>query len=270
MANALIIFTPRSGSTIVSDLLSFKYNGVNLDEIFQGTVREPLKTKLPQDIRKLIEINKINERRRQQSRKDQRDKYNLQNFTIHETCLALVKHCITKYPTIIKLYPTYKSFPGKALVEWAIDNNFEVYFTTRRNYEDQLYSYLLALQKARSFKEDVDQAFLNTNSSKERKFEPIAIPPPKVFDSLMTMYNIQMHWYAMSKMYGNYGKVIYYEDHLAEGRFHEIGVDQEMYNNYIKQELFLRPSPAYTVGEEILNWPDIIEIANKNFRMPYV
>lgn len=275
MANVLVVFVPRSGSTIIGDLLAYKYGGVNFDEILQGGIREALKKKLPEDIKKIIKINNIYARRQKTFDGSlSKRQITVMDFEIYQTCFAMIKHCVKKYPVIVKWYPN--AFPGKDFIEWAIENKFEIYFVGRRNYEDQVYSYLLARHKRLFYKkitdnsEDLDLAFMNSNNFKQLKFEPSEISLPEALDYLTILHSIQLSWHAITKIYGHYGKIIYYEDYIAKEDFHEIGVDNEMYLNYKKQDWFIRPTAQYEVGKEILNWPDIIKMAKRNFEMPYV
>lgn len=269
MANVLVVFTPRSGSTIVSDLLAYKYNAINLDEVLDTTIRGVLYDKIPEDIKAILKERSLLDPQPNPTTKKERDSYFYDTFNLYKKRFEFVKETAQKYPIVIKYYPT-AMLPGIGLVEWAIENDFELYFVSRRSFNKQLYSMLLAEVKTNFFKKarkagkleipGID-GFLNTKGSSNVSFPPVNVPLEQAVEHIVKLTVINNMWKAYVNAYGRYGKVMYYEDTIVRGDYSLLGVDNELLQAYGKEEISLRPTHRYNVGDQITNWQEILKIA---------
>lgn len=273
MANALIVFTPRSGSTIVGDLLAYKNNAINLDEIVTGSVRGPLREKLPTDVNKLLMSKGLAKRAAAlQEEQNSSDvvKYWNNLFDYYKDGLGFIKEVAASYSVVLKYYPIV-ALPGVKLIEWAIDNNFELYFTYRENFEQQLYSMILAdvkekfysnAKKAGKLVMHKHAGYLNIKDGKKVVFPPVQYTRPDAIHMAVKLSSIRVLWESYVKQYSKYGKLICYEETIAKNDFSVIGVTPEEFNQYQIQDKSLRPSFEYELGKQLTNWDEIAELAS--------
>ncbi len=275
MANVLVVFTPRSGSTIISDLLAYKYNAINLDEMLDSTIRSVLYDKIPEDIKVILRERSLLEQVPDPTTNKDRYSYHYNVFSKYNKRVEFVKEVTQKYPIVIKYYPT-ASLPGIGLVEWAIENNFELYFASRRNFKKQLYSLLLAGVKTNFYKKakragklEIPEinGFLNTKGSLNVSFPSVIVPPEQAIEQIVKLTIINNLWKSYVSAYGKYGKVMYYEDTIVKGDYSLLDVSNDLLQAYAKEEISLRPTHRYNVGDQISNWQEILEIT-KQYEVP--
>ena len=275
MANVLVVFTPRSGSTIISDLLAYKYNAINLDEMLDTTIRGVLYDKLPEDIKVILKEQSLLDLPPNPTSKKERDSYFYDTFNLYNKRFEFVKDTAQKYPIVVKYYPT-AMLPGIGIVEWAIENNFELYFVSRRNFKKQLYSTLLAEVKTNFYKKakkagrlEIPEisGFLNTKGSLNVSFPSVDVPPEQVIEQIVKLTVINNMWKAYVNAYGKYGKVMYYEDTIVRGDYSLLDISPDLLRAYGKEEISLRPTHRYNVGDQISNWQEILEMA-KQYEVP--
>lgn len=263
MGNALIIFTPRSGSTIAAELLAYKYKSINLDELVTGQLRGVIRDRLPPDVKELVLQSEI----LNEDIKIPDD--NLSNtYKLFHKRFDTIKQIQKKHPVVLKYFPTF-STPGVGIIEWATLNNFEIYFVTRRSAEEQLYSYLLANSKE-SFYKSAKRAgrlkiyeyagFLNVKNAPRVVFPPVTITEERALNLILTLCGINNTWTAYYNKFKDYGKVVYYEDGIVRGDFSEFGINSELYKDYSLEPKSLQPTYEYSIGDQISNWNDMLEI----------
>lgn len=275
MANVLVVFTPRSGSTIVSDLLAYKYNAINLDEVLDTRIRGVLYDKMPEDVKVLLKQRSVLDEQPTPTTKKERDSYFYDTYSFFNKKFEFVKEVSQKYPIVVKFYPT-AILPGIGLVEWAIKNNFQLYFVSRRNFKKQLYSMLLAevrtnflirARKAGKLEGPEITGFLNTKGGFNVSFPPANVPLHHVLEQVVKLTVINNMWKSYVNAYGRYGKVMYYEDTIVKGDYSLLDVSPDLLQAYANEEISLRPTHRYNVGDQISNWQEILEIA-KQYEVP--
>lgn len=275
MANVLVIFTPRSGSTIISDLLAYKYNAVNLDEMLDSTIRSVLYNKIPEDIKVILKERSLLENLPDPITNKEKHTYLYNAFKLHNKRFDFVKEVTQKYPIVVKYYPT-GPLPGIGIVEWAIENNFELYFVSRKSFKKQLYSILLAQVKTNYYRkakkagrQEIQEinGYINTKGSLNVSFPPANVPLELAIDQIVKLTVIDNMWKAYVNAYGKYGKVMYYEDTIVRGDYSLLDISPDLLQSYAREEISLRPTHRYKVGEQISNWQEILEIA-KQYEVP--
>lgn len=270
MASSLIVFTPRSGSTIVAELLAYKHNSINLDEILTGRIRGVLRNKLHPDAEQLLSTTQSDDllvthgylNTQQGSIED----YNICNKRFEASKLIYSTNNI-----VLKYYPNFHT-PGVKIVQWAIDNNFEIYFLTRKSPEEQLYSYVLAhakenfyraAQRAGRLSMHHYAGFLNIKNAPRVVFPPTTVEKKHALDIVCTLCSINNAWQAYYNRFKHCGKLVYYEDSILKKDFSDFGVSAKIYNQYSSQQLSVQPSHEYNMGSQITNWDELLEIFNE-------
>ena len=267
MANALIVFTPRSGSTIVAELLAYKYGAVNLDELMMSDIRGVIERKLPNDVRDLINKNK-GLSRATELYKSNTSKGLEKVYEYNRKRLELVKQINQIHPIVLKTYPSIP-LPGITTIEWAIEKNFDIFFLQRRNVINQLYSYFLANTKEEFYKNakkagklEIEKyaGFLNTKSTPRVVFPQVHLEKNRIIE-LVAVFNgfVSMHQCLLEK-YKKYGKQVYYEDTIVRNDFSPFGITQNIVDEYVKHPLAIQSTYEYTVGSQFLNWDEVVSI----------
>lgn len=273
MANSLIIFTPRSGSTVVAELLAYKHNAVNLDEMMTGQIRGVLQNKLPDDVKKLLRAEQIlNSDVEHLINECTYDDQKIAHvYDIYQKRFSLIKQIHREHQVVIKYFPSF-SLPAVKMLEWAKNNNFEIYFLTRRSVEDQLYSYVLAHAKERFYKKVKEAGklrmpdhagFLNTKKTPKVNFPPVAWGKQSAISLVTIFCGINNAWTAYYNKFKDYGKLIHYEDTIGKGDFTDFGITPQLYAEYSALPTSLQPTYEYTVGDQISNWNEILDIFNE-------
>jgi hypothetical protein len=271
VANALVVFTPRSGSTIVGDLLAHKYNAVNLDEALGGQIRGPLIKRIPPDVRHCLDQFNVLKRGSKvlEIGPDSAKIAWGEAVQFYDDGLACFDQIAAKHSIVVKCYPTI-GIPGVKIINWAIKNNFELYFTYRRSFEEQLYSYTLAecrekfynnIAKAGKLKMPPYAGFLNTKGSTRVEFPPVEYPIQLAMPLIIRLCGIRSLWSSYYRTYGRYGKVLCYEDTIQKNDFSALGITAEQFKEYSDKDSSLRPSNEYVLGKQIKNWEQIVNIA---------
>lgn len=231
-----------------------------------GHIRGVLYDKLPKDVKQWVVDSKIRELSAVFNSNASLDFAKIYDF--YNISIPLIQRISNNYPTVIKYYPAY--VPGVKLIEWAKNNNFEIYFVTRRNFDEQLYSYMLADTKARFYNKIRDEkkvnlkgiaGFLNTNRTPKVVFPAKEIPKDIAVGNIITLCSIISGWHSYLASFREYGKIVYYEDSVAVNDFNAFGITDEMFQRYCKLNHSLRPTHSYTIGEQISNWDEILEIS---------
>lgn len=269
MANALVVFTPRSGSTIISDLLAYKYNALNLDEFIDARIRSVLYDNIPEDIKIVIEERSLLSEVPTPKTPQESQLYYYRVLNNFKKKFEFVKEIAQKYPVVVKYYPT-AVLPGIKFVEWAIENNFELYFISRRNFHKQLYSLLLAHTKSRLYKaankagklklSGMD-AYLNVKGNLNVSFPPQKLALHTATEEIVKLTIMNNLWRSYINAYGKYGKVMYYEDTVVKGDYSLLNISSDLLQAYAKEKNSLRPTQKYNIGDQITNWQEILEIA---------
>lgn len=272
----MVVFTPRSGSTIVSDLLAYKYNAINLDEMLFTSIRSVLYDKIPEDIKTALNERSLLEQVPDPTTSKEKHTYLYNVFNQYNKRFDFVKEVVQKHPIVIKYYPT-APMPGIGIVEWAIENNFELYFISRKNFKKQLYSYMLAEAKTNFYRgakkagrlEIPELAgYLNTKGGLNVSFPPVNVPMEQAIEQIVKLTAINSMWRVYANAYGKHGKVMYYEDTIVRGDYSQLDISDDLLQAYAKEKTSLRPTHRYNVGEQISNWQEILEVT-KQYEIPH-
>jgi len=269
VANSLIVFTPRSGSTIAAELLAYKNKAINLDEFMAGNIRKPLFKRLPNDVASAITNDKVlNDHCVEMQTQMSEGEKLLLNFHLYEKRFEAVKRLHEERPIVIKYWPAI-GLPGVKFIEWTIENGYDVYFTKRRCIEDQLYSYLLADVKETFYRSavragklniEMGAGFINTKSTPNVVFPPVALRDDTIISRVTDVLSLNLLFTSYYNKFKDHAKLIVYEDSIVKNNFMQFGISDNLASSYFKQQHSLRPTTKYVVGDQIKNWDRVIEI----------
>jgi len=258
VANSLILFTPRTGSSILADLLAFKYGAWNVDEILAHQVRPQILKKLPPEIIAKIKQGSFNARERIQDKRPEEFYYAMSNEILRS--FAFVKELMKENDVVIKCY-TYPAALPQKVIQFAIENKFEIYFLYRKNKEEQLRSIVTAMIKEKHGNQKPWSGHIYTNTS-----EPIDIAPQVYNEKLMHNMAFQIGtsihtWYCLNQAYKHHGITMCYEDTIAKGDFTTASISNDLFMQYQQQNEFLVPTKN-KLTNLISNWDELKPIIN--------
>lgn len=252
MANTLVFFTPRSGSSYVNDLLSLQHNNINLDEFIHSRVRGSYFDRLPKDV-KLI-VSQLQQRTifdyKDQAEAAVEFNKRVRSVDFMSTARGISLKCIPVSPTI----------PVQQFIQHCIDKQYEVYFVYR-SVEHQVYSFLCSRIRAAIAEQNNipnETAFVNFKNAKAQyQFEPLEFP---IKQALVDMENLQRYWrvwISYNTVFKNYVKTFSYEQFLTNPLLADI--QQQTIDNYNSRNDVIQPSNIGPVGSLITNWDQIVE-----------
>jgi hypothetical protein len=175
---------------------------------------------------------------------------------------------------VIKYYPALAS-PGITFIEWAIENNYNIYFTKRRCIEDQLYSYLLADVKetfyrsaVKAGKLDIEKGagFINTKSTPKVVFPKVTLRDDTIISRMCDLLSLNVIFDSYFNKFKDHAKLVVYEDTIAKNDFTTFGISDNLAQSYFQGENSLRPTTKSSIGEQFNNWDRVLEIL-KHYNM---
>jgi len=275
VASSVIVFTPRSCSTIAAELLAYKNKALNLDEFMAGNIRKPLFKRLPPDIKDSITDSKLlnDDCTELRATMTESEKF-LLNFDLYKRRSQYMKNLHDSNNLVIKYYPALAS-PGITFIEWAIENNYNIYFTKRRCIEDQLYSYLLADVKetfyrsaVKAGKLDIEKGagFINTKSTPKVVFPKVTLRDDTIISRMCDLLSLNVIFDSYFNKFKDHAKLVVYEDTIAKNDFTTFGISDNLAQSYFQGENSLRPTTKSSIGEQFNNWDRVLEIL-KHYNM---
>jgi len=149
VANCIIFFTPRTGSSILADLLAFKYNAWNLDEILSHQIRSQILNKLPPRVVDFIKQGNFNARVNLNNKRPEDFYYEMSNEIIRAFSFAAD---LAQYNDVVLKCYTYPAALPHKILQLAIQYNFEIYFLYRSNKVEQMRSLVTAMAREKNNK----------------------------------------------------------------------------------------------------------------------
>lgn len=270
MGNALIIFTPRSGSTIAAELLAHKHRAINLDEFMTGDIRPAIRNKLPVKFIEAVDnfrsINpKLSDKKEVNMNQMQKLVY---AFEVYQERFKFITQLNQYNNIVLKYYPSFGS-PGVKLTQWAIDNNFELYFVKRRCIEEQLYSCLLADSKENFYKAakaagrlqiPTGAGFINTKSTPRVVFPPVELTDEVILARICDIQAINSSFESYYTKFKDYGTLAVYEDTIVKEDFSQFNISSDVVAEYRSKPGTLTPTHEYVVGSQITNWDHALDL----------
>lgn len=278
MTNTLVVYTPRSGSSILNDLLAFKYGNINLDEITFSVVRGKFLDRLPQDIKeKAITLNREYVETAPESESQLAQGTQITNYLKR---VEYVKS-LTNLGISIKEWANGK-FPAHKYIEWCIDNNYEIYFLYRGSFEAQVYSLMCsALRNSQYSKQmrgkitrydSVSHAYLQFKNGDRVELKPAYIKTETIVQCISTTISNIYAWTSYHSKYSKYGVTMKFEDTVEKHDFSKAGIPPEMYYKYNNTPDPVVEFEKNPIGKYIGNWSEAKDYIDlyKNYVEDYV
>lgn len=241
MKSNLVIFIPRSGSMLLSDLLAHHTNTTYLSEAWKLT---------PND----INLSFLNFEA--MSKQDTRlfAKY----LSEHKARRERMKSA-TGWTAKLHIVPALSN--GRDFVEYCVnDPNVDVWLTHRSNLHDQFLSLVNAGYRQEVIR-DESGGFIFTNKTKVANFDMINWGRQDIMGTLQNFIYMLIMWRNMFDMYGDQINVVNYERHIKPLDLTSFSIDNISISNYFKRDRHFVPTPKnVSVFREQEVWNECVEI----------
>ena len=251
--NNLILFTNRSGSTILTDLISYSQGTINLGEGLHSLARQ---YNYNNDTQRQSELYK------QFSSTSITAKYHneLTNgydhvgfFKAKSKRIEILKQSNESWTIKEQLEKQTMDF---SFIEYCIDNGVDVYLTHRRNIVEQFISKVNAryrIQQDENYIKFPNQrpnvrssTFIFTNEDNCIKYDAMRIPFSWLNMYTQVFIGQLFMWRVVYDRFKNHIKLVSYEDNIKPLQLEKFGITQQHIQQYQKEKVHLVPTPHNT------------------------
>lgn len=218
--NTLVIFSPRTGSTILNELLAFQQQNVDLDEFLSSSIRLGTQgvfvNNIPTDI--LDEVRRLNSR--------------YKGYTPHKTNF-LPKINEYGYNWSAKCY-AYNKDTVKYIIETVVNSETELFFTRRNSLKQQCWSAIMAEVREEEIKNtdtwSLHSSHVHTN---KHKYPEIKLTQLDIRKAARTIKSIILSTNMVEELYKEFGgNMMVYEETIKLGDFSLAGISDESIQKY--------------------------------------
>lgn len=250
----LILYTPRTGSTILGEMLSFSAGGLNLNEglvdsVFNGPeslynrelLTNPNLSIFLKSLRRHPGTDMTGSPIAYHSDKQERINIlkNIDNWTIKEV--------------------TDPQFTNIDFIRYCCDlENVNVYMTFRRNIADQFLSYINMVVRGQS---------MFTNKTKVNSAIMPHLDERLLIGKTRFFMNNLIYWRLIYEMFKTKVTLVCYEDIIKPMNFTSIGIDDSVVKTYNMRDTHIIPTPSTIIDS---NDPQIKVALNEVKRMEWI
>jgi len=250
--NTLVIFSPRTGSTILNELLAFQHNNVDLDEFLSSSIRlgtrGVLVNNIPKDI--IDELRRLNVRYKNYSpyKTNFLPKINLSGHTWSAKCYA---HNIDTV---------------RYIIDTVVNSDTKLLFTKRNNLKQQCWSAIMA--EARQTELIINNT-LNSYSShihtNKHKYPEIKQTKLDTKTASRTIKTIILSANIVDEIYKEFGGIMMpYEETINISDFSLAGVTNETLQEYNNLELKMIKPIKINPEDYFSNYDEIDALVERN------
>jgi hypothetical protein len=248
--NTITIFSPRTGSTILNEMLSFHRKNIDLDEFVSGSIRNgtliSYVKNIPVSVRNdLMQMLKTNN-------KFGLDKNNIDYVLALENSWSA--KCIAGYDHLSCYF-----------IETALKQNTELFYTKRRDIKAQCWSMIMAGVRSKQIKDKPNLAYVSLNVDSYPEIQPVYVDPIAAKTSIENIVSLSKEVNSLYDRFG--GTMMVYEDTIDRGDFSLCGISNNSVESYKKLKIRLkRPEPRYP-EQHAINWKEIDELIENNIQV---
>ena len=245
--NTLTIFSPRTGSTILNELLAFHYRNIDLDEFVSGAIRQGTLNGYVKNIPKPV-----------------RD--DLKNILDSDSSFGLRK------PRIDYVLSLKESWSAKCIggsdnklsgyfIEHALKQGTRIFYTCRRDLKSQCWSMIMAGLRHRhidSGKITDRMAYVSVNTIPYPELHPSKIDVEFAKGNIRNIVSTAAEARKLYERFG--GTMVVYEDTIQKGDFSICDITEKTVDSYNKLKTRLEKPPQIQPEQYVTNWKEIDEL----------
>ena len=250
--NNLILFTNRSGSTVLTDLISYSQGTINLGEGLHSLVRPYNYNK---DTQRQSELyNQFSSNLTARYHNETTNGFdNIGFFKAKSKRIEILKQSNESWTAKEQLEKQTIDF---SFIRYCIDNGVNVYMTHRKNIIEQFISKINAryrIQQDENYRKFPNlrpnvrsSTFIFTNEDSCIKYDTMHVPfswlnmYTQIFISQLFM------WRVVYDRFKNDIKLVSYEDNIKPLQLEKFGITQQHIQQYQKEKVHLVPTPHNT------------------------
>lgn len=250
----LILFTNRSGSTVLTDLLAFSQDSINLGEGLHSLVRgynyntqENKQTQLVRSFSWSLTYRFHNQKTKGCD--------HIGFFKAKNKRIELLKQSDLNWTVKEQLE---KQTISMDFVKHCIDSGVNVYLTHRRNVKEQFISKINAryrLEIAKLKTSNNDSQFIYTNNDLYEKYDTMSIPLHWLYLYLNIFINQLFLWRYVYNSFKEDISIVSYEDNIKPMQLEKFGITKQHVELYKSQKVHLVPTPHN--ASEVIVTPEI-------------
>lgn len=237
----LVLFTNRSGSTILTDLLAYSQGTLNLGEGTHSVVREYNYNTNEQKQSKLYK-NFVTNLTAKYHNMETKGFDHIGFFQAKQERIDILKNTNESWTVKENLEKQTIDVP---FIQYCISNNIDVYMTHRRDVVQQFISKINARYRMEILRTDGNQ-FIYTNHDQHFKYDVMKVP----FHWLHLYTNIFIGqlfmWRTIYELFKPHVNVVSYEDNIKPFKLTKFGITQDHIDHYKKETVHLVPTPYNT------------------------
>lgn len=243
--NTLTVFSPRTGSTIVNELLSFKHNNVDLDEFLSANIRLGTRGIQLENIPPVL----LDELRRIRNR--------YKGYNPHKTNFL---HRINEldYVWSAKCFVNNNLDTAKYILEELTSENTGLFYTKRNDVKAQCWSFIMAEYRDRQLTQKnmlKYSAYIHTNIHPYQKLDPIKLDRKTVTRSVGTIVSSRNNVDLLFSEFG--GTSVVYEDTVSKDDYSVLGITPAIFNDYRNLRIHMVKPTYIHPGEYFTNWKEV-------------
>ena len=239
----LILFTNRSGSTVLADIIAFNDRSINLGEGLHSLARDYNYNSLENKDTTLYKDFSTVSLTRDHHNPSTRGSDHIGFFTGKSKRINQLKFTNLEWTVKENLEKQTADIP---FIDYCINNNVKVYITHRRDIQAQFLSVLNARYRLEIAKQQGPSQFIYTNQDQFQKYNEMRVPFNFVYMYLNVFIDQLLVWRAVYEKYKNQLTVVSYEDNIRPMDFTSIGISNNVVDQYKKETQYLVPTPNNT------------------------
>jgi hypothetical protein len=251
--NNLILFTNRSGSTVLTDLISYSQGTINLGEGLHSLARQynyNNDTQRQSELYKQFSSTSITARYHNEITNGFD---HIGFFKAKSKRIEILKQSNESWTAKEQLEKQTMDF---SFIQYCIDNGVNVYMTHRKNIVEQFISKINARYR---IQQDVNynkfpnlrpnvrsSSFIFTNEDNCMKYDTIYVPFHWLHMYTMIFISQLFVWRVIYDRFKNDIKLVSYEDNIKPLQLEKFGITQQHIQQYQKEKVHLVPTPHNT------------------------
>lgn len=237
----LVLFTVRSGSTLLSDILAYADGSINLGEGAHSIARSYNYNRPENKESQLFQIVSSQNLTSTHHNVHTRGSDHIGFYKSKNERLDLIKQSSMQWTMKEN---TEKLTIDFNFIEYCCRNNINVYMTHRENIVDQFISKINARYRSEIAKTNSDFIFTNNDSLKQYDSMNIKFTWLHMYTNVFIEQ--LMMWRILYDRFKPYVKIVSYENEIKPMNFSKIGIKDSVVANYKQETQHLVPTPHNT------------------------
>lgn len=242
--NKLVLFTNRSGSTLLCDILAYASGNINLGEGLHSVTRDyNFNTKENKQTDLYKEFAGTNISSLHVTTRNRGSDF-IEFGKARGERIQRLKTCNDKW---IAKYNVELVVFDKTFIEYCVNSNVKLYMTHRENIVDHFVSRMNAWYRYEIIKHK-NEGFIYTNNTPFDTYDSIIVKFDWLQQCMITFIQQLLLWRTIYEMYKENIELVSYENVIKPMSFESIGINSNVIQSYKQEMQHLVPTPYNTTN----------------------